>query len=77
MPSDWFSGAGQKDLAGATIAPGSEACDATFPTDFCWPNYMRSYRRHREVSGLPNISILFRSTENYSRTLIFKVSRTL
>ncbi|AZZ36677.1 hypothetical protein CIK05_07710 [Bdellovibrio sp. qaytius] len=77
MPSDWFSGADQKDLAGTTIAPGSEACDAGFASDFCWPNYMRSYRRHVEASGLPNISVLFNATQPFSRTLIFNVSRTL
>ena len=77
MPSDWFSGADQKDLAGNTIAPGSEACDAGFASDFCWPNYMRSYRRHIEGSGMPNISVLFNPAQPYSRTLIFNVSRTL
>jgi hypothetical protein len=77
MPSDWFSGADQKDLAGASIAPGSEACDAGFASDFCWPNYMRSYRRHIEGSGMPNISVLFNPAQPYSRTLIFNVSRTL
>lgn len=77
LPSDWFSGAPQKDLAGTTIAPGSEACDPSFATDFCWPNYMRSYRRHIEASGLPNISILFNAGQSFNRTLIFNVSRTL
>lgn len=77
MPSDWFSGADQKDLTGVTIAPGSEACDPSFSTDYCWPNYMRSYRRHLESSGLPNISILFNASQVFNRTLIFNVSRTL
>lgn len=77
MPSDWFSGADQKDLAGVTIAPGSEACDPSFTSDYCWPNYMRSYRRHLESTGLPNISVLFSAGQPYNRTLIFIVSRTL
>lgn len=77
MPSDWFSGADQKDLAGTTIAPSAEACDPSFTSDLCWPNYMRSYRRHIEASGLPNISILFVPSQSYSRTLIFNVLRTL
>lgn len=77
LPSDWFSGAVQKDLAGNTIAPASEACDSAYPGDYCWPNYMRSYRRHIEGTGKPNISILFNAAEPYNRTLIFAVSRTL
>ena len=77
MPSEWFSGADQKDLAGATIAPGSEACDTGFPSDYCWPNYMRSYRRHIEATGQPNISVLFQSGQPYNKTLIFNVLRTL
>lgn len=74
MPSEWFSGTVQKDLAGTTIAPGSEVCDGT---DVCWPNYMRSYRRHVEATGKPNISILFQATQPYNKTLIFNVLRTL
>lgn len=77
MPSDWFSGAPQKDLAGNTIAPGSEACDPANPSDYCWPNYMRSYRRHLEANGMPNISILFNASNSFNRTLIFNVTRTL
>lgn len=77
MPSDWFSGNPQKDLAGNTIAPGSEACDPANPSDYCWPNYMRSYRRHLEGSGFPNISVLFDASNTYNRTLIFTIVRTL
>ncbi|MCM2354578.1 MAG: hypothetical protein NDI63_13255 [Pseudobdellovibrio sp.] len=74
MPSDWFSGQPQKDLAGNTIAPGSEVCDGS---DWCWPNYMRSYRRHLEANGMPNISVLFNTSNSFNRTLIFNVTRTL
>jgi hypothetical protein len=77
MPSAWFSGADQKDLVGTPIAPASLACDTSFPTDYCWPNYMRSYRRHLEASGKPNISVLFSATRAYNKTLIFTVARTL
>lgn len=77
MPSDWFSGAPQTDLTGVQIAPASEACDSTFPNDYCWPTYMRSYRRHIEASGWPHASILFRASSPHNRTLIFHVTRTL
>lgn len=77
MPADWFSGAVQTDLTGAQIAPASEACDSAFPNDYCWPTFMRSYRRHIEASGFPNISILFRASSPHNRTLIFHVMRTL
>lgn len=77
MPSDWFSGTQQTDLVGNVIAPGSQACDTSFPSDYCWPNYMRSYRRHLEGSGLPNISVLFNASNSFNRTLIFSVVRTL
>jgi len=77
MPSDWFSGSPQNDLAGAQIAPGSQLCDSSIPNYYCWPNYMRSYRRHLEGSGLPNISVLFNASNSFNRTLIFSVVRTL
>ncbi len=77
MPSDWFSGAPQKDLAGNVVAPGSQLCDPAIPNYYCWPNYMRSYRRHIEGSGLPNISVLFNASGSFNRTLIFNAVRTL
>lgn len=77
MPSEWFSGAPQKDLTGVQIAPGSQLCDSSIANYYCWPNYMRSYRRHIEGSGFPNISVLFNASGTFNRTLIFNVVRTL
>lgn len=83
MPADWFTGSVQKDLAGNTIGPASEACDPANPSDYCWPNYMRSFRRHLEspvppsTVGMPNISVLFKASGAYNRSLIFMVARTL
>lgn len=77
MPSSWFSGSPQKDLAGNTIAPGSQLCDSGIPNYYCWPSYMRSYRRHIEGNLMPNISVLFSAAGSFNRTLVFNVSRTL
>lgn len=77
LPSLWFSGQPQRNLAGAEIAPAAGPCDTAVPNDWCWPNYMRSYRRHIEDGNLPNISILFKAGSPYNRTLVFNVARTL